>query len=171
MKIIAFLLLTIAASASTAAERFNHITCEYQNTPQGWEFMAVDYNRDGFELEPGQSKAVVGAWTNTRSKNIGYCISLRGTSTPSTVETVLSVFEGTEIFGIDYDSCEPNGANISSIKKETYITRRGDVVEMSVENWWDQGLPLLFLKHYIPQESENDKVTELAAAKCFDLKP
>lgn len=171
MKIIAFLLLTIAVSNSYAAERFNHITCEYQNTAQGWEFMAVDYNRDGFQLEPGQSKAIVGAWTTTRSKNMGYCISLRGTSTPSTVETVLNVFEGTEIFGIDYNSCEPNGANISVIKKETQITRRGDVVEMSVENWWDQGAPLLLLKHYIPQDSENDKITEIAPSKCADLKP
>ena len=171
MKILTFALTTFMASASLAAEKFNHITCEYQRSASGWEFMAVDYNRDGFELEKGQSAAIVSAWTSTRDKNLGYCITLRGTSTPNTVETVLYVFEGDEIFGVDLKTCEPSGSNISIVKQETQIARRGDSVEMSVDNWWDQGEPLLFVKHYIPQESENEKVTEIAASKCADLKP
>ncbi|UYL08564.1 hypothetical protein B9G69_016085 [Bdellovibrio sp. SKB1291214] len=171
MKIIAVLILTIATSNSWAEERFNHITCEYQKTPLAWEFMAVDYNREGFELRPGESKAIVSAWTTTRVKNLGFCVSLRGTSTPSTVETILTVFEGSDIFGIDYDSCQPSGANISIIKKETLITRRGDVVEMFVDNWWDEGQPMLLLKHYISQQLENAKVSEIAPAKCAELKP
>lgn len=171
MRVFAFLLLSLSTATSFATEKFNHITCEYQQSGAAWEFMAVNYNRDAKVLSPGQSMMIVSAWTSTRAKNTGYCLALRGTSQPSTIETVLNVFEGNEIFGIDEETCEPSGSNISIVKKETRISVRGGIVDMSVDNWWDQGEPKLLLKHYIPYENENDMVTEIAAEKCAHIKP
>jgi hypothetical protein len=171
MRFLAFVLISLSATASWAADRFNHITCEYQQTEKEWEFTAANYNRDGFELAAGDSAAVVGAWTSNRTLNTGFCIALVGTSDPVAVESVLYVFEGTEIWGVDLKTCQPQGANISIVKKDTQLSPRGSVVDMTVDNWYDQGAPLLMMKHYIPLVSENESVTEIAAKKCAEIRP
>ncbi len=171
MRFLVFILLSLSATASLASEKFNHITCEYQQGEGEWEFTAVNYNRDGFELSAGDSVASVAAWTSTRAMNIGYCIAMVGMSDANAVESVLYVFEGTEIWGVDLKTCRPQGANVSITKKDTQISVRGSVVEMSVENWYDQGSPLLKMKHYIPLVSENERVTEIATQKCADFRP
>ncbi|WP_413558954.1 hypothetical protein [Bdellovibrio sp. HCB209] len=171
MRLVIFISLSFATAISSAAERFNHITCEYQKSGSSWEFMAVNYNRDGFTLEPGQSAAIVTAWTTTRSKNVGYCLSFKGTADSAIIETNLNVFTGSEIFGTDLQNCAANGANVTTIKKQTFVTQHGDSVEMSVENWWDEGEPTLLLKHYVLKLNENDYASEIAVAKCNEMKP
>ncbi|WP_413292400.1 hypothetical protein ACLSU7_13410 [Bdellovibrio sp. HCB185ZH] len=171
MRFLFAALVTLSTSLAVASEKFNHITCEYQQNESEWEFAAVDYNRDGFELSSGDSAAGVAAWTSSRAVNTGFCIALVGTNDTSTIESVLYVFEGTEIWGVDLKTCQPQGADISIVKKETQLTPRGSVVDMSVDNWYDQGAPLLRMKHYIPLVSENDRVTELAVTKCEEFRP
>ncbi|WP_413585600.1 hypothetical protein [Bdellovibrio sp. HCB274] len=171
MRLLALILVSIFAVPGMAAENFNHITCEYQQNDSVWEFTAVNYNRDGLALELGESKAIVGGWTSSRAVNVGFCLAFVGTGESSQIQNHFLVFEGQEIVGVDFKTCQPYGTGINIIKSESTISARGDVVEMHVENWYDQGAPTLLLRHYIPHATENNSVTEIAAAKCAELRP
>ncbi|WP_413576154.1 hypothetical protein ACLVWU_17360 [Bdellovibrio sp. HCB290] len=171
MRFLAVILFSMLESGALAAENFNHITCEYQQNESGWEFAAVNYNRDGLVLQPGESKAIVGGWTSSREVNVGFCLAFTGVAETSQIQNTFLVFEGQEILGVDPNTCQPFGKGITILKSENTTSRRGEVVDMSVENWFDQGGSTLLMRHYVPTQTENSKVTEIAAAKCAELRP
>ncbi|WP_413582829.1 hypothetical protein [Bdellovibrio sp. HCB288] len=171
MKYWLVIFFSLLSSISMAAERFNHITCEYQQVDSAWEFSAVNYNRDGLVLEKGQSAAIVGGWTSSRETNVGFCLAYTGTDRESAIQNTFVVFEGSEIFGVNIQDCSPVGRGIKITHTSSSLSMRGDVVEYSVDGWFEQGEAKLLLKHYVPLASENEKVTEIAAAKCSELRP
>lgn len=164
--------LLAMASAASATENANQLSCMYFQENGQWTYHGFQTSDLSFSLKEHETRILVAAWTSEQPEppHHAFCSELIGTSSDELVKVRHLKFEGQVIDGIS-DGCLAEGSDVKNTEDSMIDVKRGSYSKF--ESSW--GAPSfsgkIAVNTYFPTVEEMDHLADIGHQKCLEISP